>query len=202
VGVRGDSRQDLYAKTLALLGLGLLAGTGALVDTWPSGPIVPATAGLSLPREFAIARPITAPVDRFAAPQLARVDVPRAMTAATESTFTSDATIDALPIGDSIPADAVVALAEPPAAHTLETQALIDVPGEEIALLEPVFTSTTNAEMRLAAPVSPDEDSDSFLTSAAKKTGASIVKTGVKTGASIFDAVRALSGAVRRALPN
>jgi hypothetical protein len=130
------------------------------------------------------------------------VDVPRAMTAATESTFTSDATIDALPIGDSIPADAVVALAEPPAARTLETQALIDVPGEEIALLEPVFTSTTNAEMRLAAPVSPDEDSDSFLTSAAKKTGASIVKTGVKTGASIFDAVRALSGAVRRALPN
>jgi hypothetical protein len=202
VGVRGDSRQDLYAKTLALLGLGLLAGTGALVDTWPTGQLVPATAGLSLPHEFAIARPITTPADRFAASQVARLDAPRAIAEAPESTSTSPATIDALPIGSSVPASVAVALAEPPAARTLEARPLTDVPGEEIALFEPVFMTTTDADMRLAAPVSPDEDSDGFLTSAAKKTGASIVRTGVKTGASIFDAVRALSGAVRRALPN
>src|SRR5690606_234841 len=39
--VRGDSRRDLYAKTLALCGLGLLAGTGALVDYWPVGMKLP-----------------------------------------------------------------------------------------------------------------------------------------------------------------
>jgi hypothetical protein len=34
--VRADSRQDFYAKSLALLGLGVLAGAGALVDYWPA----------------------------------------------------------------------------------------------------------------------------------------------------------------------
>jgi len=33
--VRGDSVRDLYAKSLALLGLAVLAGAGALVDYWP-----------------------------------------------------------------------------------------------------------------------------------------------------------------------
>src|SRR5258708_1036750 len=32
--MRSDSRLDLVAKSLALLGLGLLAATGALVDPW------------------------------------------------------------------------------------------------------------------------------------------------------------------------
>jgi hypothetical protein len=40
--VRGDSRRDLYAKALAVLGLGLLAGAGALVDYWPVHIGIPA----------------------------------------------------------------------------------------------------------------------------------------------------------------
>jgi hypothetical protein len=40
--VRGDSVRDLYAKTLAVCGLGLLAGAGALVDYWPVRGDVPA----------------------------------------------------------------------------------------------------------------------------------------------------------------
>ncbi len=39
--VRGDSVRDFYAKTLALIGLGVLAGTGALVDYWPVTSALP-----------------------------------------------------------------------------------------------------------------------------------------------------------------
>jgi hypothetical protein len=47
--VRGDSLRDFYAKTLAVLGLGVLAGAGAIVDYWPVSedvPDVPAVVGL------------------------------------------------------------------------------------------------------------------------------------------------------------
>ena len=47
--MRGDSLRDFYAKTLAVLGLGLIAAAGAMVDYWPvSGtlPAVPAAAGV------------------------------------------------------------------------------------------------------------------------------------------------------------
>jgi len=48
--VRGDSLRDLYAKTLAVLGLGLLAGAGAVVDYWPVGSSAPTIASARLPR--------------------------------------------------------------------------------------------------------------------------------------------------------
>jgi hypothetical protein len=40
--MRGDSLRDFYAKTLAVAGLGLLAGAGAIVDYWPVGGPLPA----------------------------------------------------------------------------------------------------------------------------------------------------------------
>jgi hypothetical protein len=49
--VRGDSLRDFYAKTLAVLGLGVLAGAGAIVDYWPVGddpPSVPAAVALKI----------------------------------------------------------------------------------------------------------------------------------------------------------
>ena len=42
--MRGDSRIDLYAKSLALLGLGLIAGIGAAVDYWPGDLRLPSVA--------------------------------------------------------------------------------------------------------------------------------------------------------------
>lgn len=46
--MRGDSIRDLYAKSLALLGLGLLGGLGAAVDYWPATLATPAAAALDL----------------------------------------------------------------------------------------------------------------------------------------------------------
>ena len=48
--MRGDSLRDLYAKTLAVLGLGLLAGAGAVVDYWPVGSPAPEIASARLAR--------------------------------------------------------------------------------------------------------------------------------------------------------
>ena len=76
--MRGDSLRDFYAKTLAVLGLGLLAGAGAIVDYWPVSeelPTTPAVSGLTaaapiLDRNLAVAIPeIPAPVFRPARPR-------------------------------------------------------------------------------------------------------------------------------------
>ena len=48
--VRGDSLRDFQAKVLAIAGLGVLAGVGALVDYWPTGSNVPAMVSGSLAR--------------------------------------------------------------------------------------------------------------------------------------------------------
>jgi hypothetical protein len=47
-----------------------------------------------------------------------------------------------------------------------------------------------------------DSSGDGFLGSAFKRTGTSIVKTSMKTGGSIFGAVRVVGSAVRRVLPD
>jgi hypothetical protein len=53
--VRGDSLRDLYAKALALLGLGLLGAAGALVDYWPVRGGLPVVASaLVLPASFGV----------------------------------------------------------------------------------------------------------------------------------------------------
>jgi len=46
--MRGDSLRDFYAKSIALLGLGLLGGIGAAVDYWPTGVNAPSAVGLDL----------------------------------------------------------------------------------------------------------------------------------------------------------
>jgi len=71
--VRGDSLRDFYAKTLAVVGLGLLAGAGAIVDYWPVGGPLPAVSDVAaaLTPSLGVALPaaptsIPAPVVRLA----------------------------------------------------------------------------------------------------------------------------------------
>jgi hypothetical protein len=204
--VRGDSLRDLYAKTLALLGLGVLAGAGALVDYWPVGVRVPdAGPALDLP---ALARPL--PVsDRLSVRVLQSVDAPRSSRHVTLSgdQVPSHAVYRSLPI---IPASESgvgepVGLAVPVtrsamviAAASLEPALVLTDRYEPHLMLTPAET----IELPPPTIASANTESDGFIAGAFKKTGTSIVRTSVKTGTSIFDAVRVVGGAVRRALPN
>ena len=74
--MRGDSLRDFYAKTLAVLGLGLLAGAGAIVDYWPVNeelPTTPAVTGLvaSVPAPLVrdLSVEIPAPIVRVSKPK-------------------------------------------------------------------------------------------------------------------------------------
>jgi hypothetical protein len=204
--VRGDSLRDLYAKTLALLGLGVLAGAGALVDYWPVGVNVPdAGPALDLP---ALARPL--PVsDRLSVRVLQAADVQRS----SRHVSLTDRELPPQEVFTSLPVTAAsesgvgepVSLAAP-----VSRTAMVMTPAsfESVTALndryEPHLMLTASETVELQAPASPSNsvESDGFITGAFKKTGSSIVRTGVKTGTSIYDAVRVVGGAVRKALPN
>ena len=204
--MRGDSLRDLYAKTLALLGLGVLAGTGALVDYWPSGVAMPMVdAGLSQP-EIASALPVPDRQPNFvvagpARPRSVRPAVTVIQTAVADTPAPRFPDLALRSVAD-VPLD--VALAEPPAAVPVQTFAFsVDYSlGEEVPLTEP--TPWPVATLAMSAPVemSADDEHGGLLTGMVKRTGSSILRGGRKTGASIMEAFRVVSGAVRRALPN
>lgn len=56
--MRGDSIRDLYAKTLAVAGLAVLALAGAVVDYWPVGGTLPALPPrvVSIPHDSVLAK--------------------------------------------------------------------------------------------------------------------------------------------------
>jgi hypothetical protein len=198
----------LYAKTLALLGLGVLAGAGALVDYWPTGVTMP-DAGSALARP-AIARAIAVNPATLTSPAIARA-ARRAPRALETTMITSSAPAEhyapvTLPV--VVSADLRVGHEVGIAAPVLRTAALTSassdpVPARMESLYEP-YTLGDDDFARYPEPASlmSDDDSDGFFSGAFKKTGTSIVRTGVRTGASIVDAVRVVGGAVRKALPN
>lgn len=197
--MRGDSLQDLYAKALALLGLGVLAGTGALVDYWPVGIHMPVAASaltqpsapqaLSLPDLVSPAR--TSNRTLGGRLMLARYDAVRALPVE----VSSDAEVgQPLSLVD-------------PIAHVATAESRADDVELRSVFATPDLTSLTdeNLEAMASAPVAAAAEeaaSDGFFTGAFKKTGTSIVRSGVKTGTSIVDAMRVVGEAVRRALPN
>jgi len=149
--VRGDSLQDLYAKIAAVLGLGLLALSGAVVDYWPVGTPLPAIAP-------ALPRPAPA-VARGVVPVLHDTTEPASASLARPLTFTRSTTsaTDAMARPHDVPAlsDAVVGVAEP--------AALASAASLELVFREP------NAD--------PTRD-DGFFASTVKKTGTSLMRTG------------------------
>ncbi len=248
--MRGDSLQDFYAKALALLGLGVLAGAGALVDYWPTSHSLPAVARvLDLPRapRVVLAPPLSRPltvahmininIDAASVPsprrarsqrpvqthaavvaEVSHVD-PAAAGAVTPSSAESSVVVSAAeqmrvvvasafaPTGEparptQAEATTVSTLAEPPRA-THDTYGSPDV---ETAFVRPssVATNVASASPLASGTGSGDRDSTDeggFISGAVRKTGASILKGGTKTGTSIVGAIRALGGAMRRAFP-
>jgi hypothetical protein len=191
--VRGDSLRDLYAKTLALCGLGLLAGVGALVDYWPVGVSVPqvAAAPLALPERYAVG-----PAERV------DVEVRIAQRAPTMTAAPSPvATLASLPIASGLlpVAEQAITLSPPlaPPATMAVTTVASAVPAAEVPLLGPVAIEPPPSldldpvpvyRMAAAEPVD-----DGFLSDAldvVKNTGTTIARGGAKTGASIIGALR------------
>ncbi len=201
--MRGDSLRDLYAKTLALLGLGVLAGAGALVDYWPVGVNLPdAGSALDLP---ALARPI-AVSDQQSARVARRESAPRRLVLAdrVSSPAVFYASLPVVAVSDSGLGEPVGLPAPVTRSAMAFTAASFEGPDALSDGYEPHLTLGSAAEATLPAPVSTsaNAETDGFITGAFKKTGSSIVRTGVKTGSSIVDAVRVVGGAVRKALPN
>jgi hypothetical protein len=212
--MRGDSIRDFYAKTLALLGLGVLAGTGALVDYWPSTPGV-------LP----VARPVfTAPSFAWALPS-ASPELPApatTMTAAAErpapvlqsaETFTIPTAVASTELGQPVG----LYEPEPVLLAAVSVQPLIFAAGTETSSLdaplpEP-FTTLASADLEsgdsepasFAAPAA-DEDRDGLIAGTSKRIGASIIKGSMKVGASFGgiaqDMAHFFGRSVRRVLPD
>jgi hypothetical protein len=202
--VRGDSRRDLYSKALALCGLGVLAGAGALVDYWPVGlrfplaasPAVASPAGASLTPSDADALSVLAGLldaprqSAVAATGADTLAEPPVLLVSYESLPTTDAGFD---IGTPVEIESLPA----PAFVNVRNEVPI-LPGSPVQLTAPAIAHGADEDFTRAA----SGGHGGFITSAFRRTGASIVRTGVKTGSSLVDAVRVVGGVVRRALPD
>ena len=205
--MRGDSLRDFQAKVLAIAGLGVLAGIGALVDYWPTGSNMPSIQAGSLARPGV---PVPTPASVAAARQIeTAVPMPALAVTRRARPVTPPATLEpvatvaaagALPIGEPLPLGAVeltLTQVVPPASATA-------APAEPIALSAPPVVAW--AENRPPAPsfaptfVAPEPE-PGFVMGTLKKTGAGIAKTGAVTGASIMDAFRGVAGAFKKVSP-
>lgn len=189
---------------MALLGLGLLAGAGALVDYWPADVRVPHTPSVNV--RPALARALAVPQ----APEpigIAGLAVPSSRPVTLASVA---------PAGSMTSAAVDIRLPAPPAAFP--TIAVVPavatvVPAQQVALSLPSATDAPDQDsvqpLRLysGGDAPPDFSSadGSFLTGAfhaaggsIATAGGSIVSAGVKTGQSVAGAFRAAAGAVKK----
>jgi len=194
--VRGDSRRDLYSKALALCGLGVLAGAGALVDYWPVGIRFPSSPSFASDQTTALA-PLAVPHDA-----LERVAVRASVSHPSQVLPKDQPSLEPLPVSLSdLDFGRQVHVAElPPPVFVNVRREIPLFQGPTLVLTAPE-AATTEPVTVLAANVS-DDDRDGFFKTAFRRTGSSIVWTGVKTGSSLIGAVRIVSNVVRRALPN
>jgi hypothetical protein len=190
--VRGDSVRDLYAKTLAVMGLGLLAGAGAVVDYWPVGDTMPAVRAAALPTPDA---PIlTQNLDLQIPPPdlgLRALTRPAIRLAVGAKLFMAPAAPNSTP---PVPAPAL-----PPPVPVPDWQAF------PVAVAVPESLSASVVDMGFAAmmPASdPDADgSTGLIGGAIRKTKDSLRRTGAVTRSSLADAMRGMVGAFKKVTP-
>lgn len=213
--MRGDSLRDFQAKVLAIAGLGVLAGIGALVDYWPSGSDVPAIQAGSLAPAV---RPVPVPTPASlaaaretgidtAVPMPALAVTRRAQPVAQPATLEPVATMaaaGALPIGEPVTLGAIelsltqVVPSVPPAPATVAPAEPIALPAPPVvAPVESRTAHTPNFTPMFVAP----ESEPGFVMGTLKKTGAGIARGGAVTGASIVDAFRGVAGAFKKVSP-
>ena len=207
--MRGDSLRDLYAKTLALFGLALLAGVGALVDYWPASGALPVVAS-PMPGPVPVRLPDLASIDvdtlkrAAAAPTAPRAARPRpALVRRVPVNRPVDVALHALPlvpVVDDIPVTDAVTLGEPPLPAAVTPVVATRLPAPEIELPPAPVPGFGPSQPGSAGG---DGSADGFFdnaTSAFKKTGESIVNTTVKTGSSIIKAFGVVGGAFKKVI--
>ena len=207
VGVRGDSRRDLYSKTLALCGLGVLAGAGALVDYWPVGVRfhVPDTSELST-SSVAPASGVTSEDPLVMLAGLLDTQAVVATAQPSDHTHLAAASLLASADYESLPIVAVgYDLGTAVDIQSMPTPAVVSargdapmLPGDQVHLMAPGPEQFDGAFPQAAAT----DSGSGMITGAFRKTGTSIVRTGVWTGSSVVGAVRVVGSMVRRALPD
>jgi hypothetical protein len=196
--VRGDSRRDLYAKTMALFGLGMLAGTGALVDYWPVGIRFPqpmATSGAA-PPTVATALPVPpgALTTAYTLPVVERLA--RLRREPSEPSSLPVALV-AEGLGVELP------LAElPPPVLLLNARHEVSFPEAGLIGLPAGPPPAAPAAGSTEAFSLERDDRPGFIRTAFIRTGSSLVRTGVRTGTSLADAVKVVGNVVRRAFPD
>ena len=195
--MRGDSLRDLYAKTLAILGLGLIAGAGAIVDYWPVGTVIPEVAERrdrqpQLPALVQnLDQQITVPAIRTAQ------FVPRAFTPKNLKwpAFAAKTTTVAKQPATPVPVVAAAA-AVPLAAAVPDSNAPVQSWAPEVLQASNLDVAS------LADPFSPGRVPPSGLIGGAiTKTKDSLVKAGSVTSASIGYAVKGVFGAFKKVTP-
>jgi hypothetical protein len=221
MAVRGDSLRDFYAKTLALLGLGVLAGAGALVDYWPARLTLfaPTPLRLQMPAPAVPLADVTLTETPASGPLLARAVVhrpspvtqapatPDLHSASPESGLETpdrpDFTLPAASVVTQVSREIPAGIESDFLALGFPDEGLHGASSPEALLVDAgsADTATSGLVRASLAAVGGNDGGDGLITGAFKKTGSSIVKTGARTGASIFDAMRVVSGVVRRALP-
>ncbi len=204
--MRGDSRLDLVAKSLALVGLGVLAGVGALVNHWPTGPNLPQVAALPPELPAALARP-GVPL-RISSAQAER-GAPAAPHAIVEAVAARAPLPMAAPV---VPAARVAILSEAVALRRLPITAgpLEAWGGADRVTLDPLMEPLPEARHALLATGALDEQADleppfvpaavsddGLLASVFKKTGSSLTGSLGKASTAIVGAFKAAGGAVK-----
>jgi hypothetical protein len=190
--VRGDSLRDLYAKTLAVIGLGLLAGAGAVVDYWPVGsampvvnsPRLPASAAPQLSQRFDIHVPAPAVRRAVAEPVIVRSG-PVGIAALRRTSFVQAPAAPA----STVPETIEVAAPVPELNLAPDSSWQLLVPASSVALAD------------LAPPPMPSIESPGMISGALRKTKDSIIRTGMVTGGSIKDAFKGVWGAFKKVSP-
>jgi hypothetical protein len=177
--MRGDSVRDLYAKALALIGLAVLAGAGALMDYWPVQGTLPAVSfNYSLPSgpgaleaRVALASPVAKAV---AAPSVAAA----AIVAAPLPAPAPDPTPVEVPVV-IVAADEPVAppvMAQPVADPIQTTVASVDVDMPISTAPEPMAPPKVSHSEELALPAS---------TNVLQKAGGQVLNAGFALGTGV-----------------
>lgn len=215
--VRGDSVRDFYAKTLAVVGLGLIAGAGAVVDYWPVARPLPEvdsrlalfSAPRSIPHNLQADIPLPPRVTSLASTPAPRTVVRPQHVAWPAFSGARDRA--------AAPRTAAVRLPMPkiPAMRMRLAPGPVEVPIEAAPAIE-LDPTTLGEPVALVAwaPPPPPADAHStgrqahdrngqpgFFSGALKKTKDSIARTGAVAGASIADAFKGVFGAFKKVSP-